>query len=174
MLLVGCTSGKTNEQPQEPEAPPVTILPAPEEPEAPTAETETIQLFFSKDEVPTPVEREVPKGADLLETAIYELVKGPTADEAAAGYWSWFSEETADVIQAITREGHVVIINFKEELPRLIPNASTSAGSSILISDLRETVFQFPEIEELELQLDGSCLAFGNWLQYGECLIIRR
>src|SRR5690606_11099912 len=135
---------------------------------------ETIQVIFPEGELARRVERQGPKGADLLETAGYELVEGPTADEAAGGDWPWCSDETAGGIQAITREGHMVVMNFKDDLPRSSPSASTSAGSSILISDLRETVFQFPEIEELELQLDGSCLAFGNWLQYGECLIIRR
>src|SRR5690606_29164879 len=104
LVLAGCTGGKSNEQPQQPEPPPATTVPTPgtEEPDPSEKETAKIQLFFTKDEAAVPVERELEATEDLVKAALYELVKGPTEAEQAEGIGSWFSAETANVIQEIT------------------------------------------------------------------------
>jgi hypothetical protein len=47
----------------------------------------------------------------------------------------------------------------------IIPNASSSLGSTILLGELNATVFQFPAVRSVEYRFEGSCDAFANWLQ---------
>jgi hypothetical protein len=55
------------------------------------------------------------------------------------------------------------------DLRSVIPNASTSAGSRLL-SQLDATVFQFPTVTSVTYRIDGSCQAFGEWLQVDGCV----
>ncbi len=59
------------------------------------------------------------------------------------------------------------------DLRPLIPNASTSAGSEMLLAQLGATVFQFPTVASVEYRIEGSCDAFFEWLQRG-CEVIER
>jgi hypothetical protein len=56
------------------------------------------------------------------------------------------------------------------DLRSVIPNASTSAESRLLLSQLDATVFQFPTITSVIYRIDGSCQTFGEWLQLDGCL----
>jgi hypothetical protein len=127
-----------------------------------------VQVWFSIDERPMPAQRRV--GGAPLDGALRALVVGPTEEERADGMHSWFSEETRGVIRRIRVEGGDVMIDFRD-LPDLIPNASTSAGSRDLLMSLNSTVFQFDWVESVEYRLDGSCDAFWEWLQR-ECEIV--
>jgi hypothetical protein len=131
-----------------------------------------VRVYFTRDEQPVPVERRVPADAPLR-GALRALLAGPTAAERAAGLESWFGEPTAQMLRGVTigADG-VAIIDF-DDFSGIIPNASTSAGSAMLLGELNHTVFQFPEIAAVEYRLAGSCDAFWNWLQRG-CGTIRR
>ena len=112
--------------------------------------------------------RTVAAESDPVVVAFNELVTGPTADEIAAGAGSFFSPATAAVVRSVTLSEGLLIVDFVG-LDVLTPNASTSCGSSALLAELNGTAFQFTEVERARYQLDGSCDAFGNWLQY-ECM----
>ncbi|CAN5727185.1 hypothetical protein BH23GEM10_BH23GEM10_11790 [soil metagenome] len=131
-----------------------------------TSPVDSVTLVFSRGEAPATVRRAVEDPADVHQ-ALALLVRGPTVDERAGGIHSWFSAETAGALRSVDvdADGHAVI-NF-DGLDALIPNASSSAGSRLLLVQLNGTVFQFPEIESVEYRLGGSCDAFGEWLQTG-------
>lgn len=133
-----------------------------EAPEPFLDETETVEVWFSRAEEPVPVEREV-RGA-ALDGALRALFAGPTEEERAAGISSWFSEETRGAIRRVQAEDGFVIADF-QDLPDLIPGASTSAGSQELIASLDFTVFQFSWVDSVEYRLEGSCDEFWEWLQ---------
>jgi hypothetical protein len=59
------------------------------------------------------------------------------------------------------------------DLRSVIPNASTSTGSTLLLEQLNATVFQFSTAERVDYRLEGSCDAFFEWLQRG-CEVIER
>lgn len=121
---------------------------------------------------PSPPAPAVTSSADL-ETALKDVVRGPTDAERAAGAQSWFSAETADVVNSVTLDtaGHA-IVDFKDLRP-LIPNASSSAGSEMLLRELNDALFAFPDVRSAEYRISGSCDVFGEWLQYG-CRIEKR
>lgn len=126
-----------------------------------------VQVFFTRDEEPVPVMRQVPRTDAVLRAALEVLLYGPTEEEREQGIWSFFSSETAGMLRGVSIDeaGHAVV-DF-EDLRPVIPNASTSAGSRILLSELNSTIFQFPTVRTIEYRIHGSCEAFGEWLQYG-------
>ena len=122
---------------------------------------------------PVPTYRLVPQTSAALRSALDQLVAGPTAIEANAGLTSWFSPATAFMIDSVSiRAGHAVV-DFRD-LREVIPNASTSAGSRLLLSQLDATVFQFASVHSVEYRLEGDCAAFNEWLQFGGCEPRRR
>jgi spore germination protein GerM len=142
----------------------------PEPRDTPPAEEQAVQVWFSHGERPVPVERMV--RAAPLDGALRSLVAGPTAAEREEGLTSWFSPETQGVIRRVRAEEGFVTVDFRD-LPDLIPNASTSAGSHQLLAALDSTVLQFEWVDSVEYRLDGSCDAFWEWLQRG-CDVVRR
>ncbi len=132
-----------------------------------------VWVFFTmaadENMTPVPAARSVPQTdneAVLVRTTLKELLKGPTDAEKAAGLISWFSGATADAITGVAGVGGEYTVDFTG-LNTLIPNASTSAGSQMLMSQLNSTLFQFDFVQSVGYTLDGDCAAFWEWLQMG-------
>jgi hypothetical protein len=134
-----------------------------------TGDTATVLVFFDDpdrgpDPQVFPVERTVAAPA-VLRGALEELLAGPTAEERAEGYHSFFSSETADQLVDVSIEAGVAEVAFSSELPELIPNASTSAGSASLLGALDATTTQFDSVDRAIYSLEGDVDAFYEWLQ---------
>jgi hypothetical protein len=134
---------------------------------------DSVTVVFTRDEEPAPTRRPVPGASADLRTALEWHVRGPTPDERDDGIHSWFSPETAGALRsvAVDSDGRA-IVDFVDLRP-LIANASTSAGSRMLLIELNGTVFQFAEIRTVEYRMEGSCAAFWEWLQH-ECHVVSR
>jgi spore germination protein GerM len=133
------------------------------------AEEATVEVFFTNADRGAepevfPVERTVALPA-VLRGALEALLAGPTSAEEAAGYRSFFSSETADQLDDVTIEDGVAEVSFSSELPDLIPNASTSAGSASLLAALDATTTQFDTVDRAVYSLEGDVDAFYEWLQ---------
>ena len=113
-----------------------------------------------------PVPRTVPATAPLR-GALDALLAGPTAAERGDGYGGWFSEATAGMLEGVRITDGVAYVDLAAELPDVIPNASTSCGSSSLLAMLDATVTQFPTVDRAHYSLDGDDDAFYEWLQMG-------
>ena len=134
---------------------------------------DSVIVVFTRDEMPAAVRRPRTNASPGLRTALEWLVRGPTPEEQAAGIQSWFSAGTAGALKSVEVDsaGHATV-DF-QDLRRLIPNASSSAGSAMLLQEVQGTVFQFPEIRSVEFRIDGSCDLFWEWLQQG-CHAVQR
>ncbi len=123
---------------------------------------------------PRPVAREAqaadPEGR--LEAAVSGLLAGPTQAERQAGYTSFFSEETALALNSAVIDADGLATVDLGDI-RFLSNASTSAGSEVLLGELNATVFQFDEIVAVEYRINGSCRAFWEWLQRA-CEVVPR
>jgi spore germination protein GerM len=138
-------------------------------PDAATADSLTI--YFSRNEDVVAVRR---PGADAtLESAMRSLLRGPTASERAEGIHSWFSDTTAGALRSVVIDADGRAIVDFEDLSGLIPNASSSAGSAMLLRELNATVFRAPDVQSVEYRMMGSCDRFWEWLQYG-CQVVER
>jgi hypothetical protein len=148
------------------------IRPPPER-SADRGETLTVRLYFTRDEEPEPVEREIPRGPGVLRATLEAQLRGPTAAERAAGLFSWFSDDTAGMLRDVRLDdAGRAVVDF-HDFSRTISGASTSAGSRILLNELNRTVFQFETVRSVEYRLEGSCDAFWHWLQ-AECTVVAR
>jgi hypothetical protein len=55
------------------------------------------------------------------------------------------------MLRSVTMDDdHHAVVDFDARLPDVIPNASSSAGSTQLLSQLDATVFQFRSVESVE------------------------
>lgn len=133
-------------------------------------EPAVVRVWYRRGEEPVAVPRAV--GGTPLTTALHELVAGPTAAERERGLTSWFSDSTRQVLRRVRLEDGFLVVDFVD-LPRLIPGASSSAGSEALLASLDSTVFQFEAVDSVEYRLEGSCADFWEWLQRG-CTMVRR
>jgi hypothetical protein len=134
---------------------------------APPPGERTVQVVFSCDEQPVGTWRAVPGTAqDTLAFALEALLSGPTAAERASGLSSFFSHQTAGMLNGAAVRDGVAYVDFRD-FSGIVPNASTSAGSAELLDQIAGTIFQFDGIREAELSFDGSCDAFWNWIQRG-------
>jgi hypothetical protein len=119
------------------------------------------------DMTPLPAARTVPSTEDpveLVSSTLEELLAGPNDAERDAGMASWFSPATAGTLAGVTADGGTFTADFAQ-LNAIIPNASTSAGSLMLLSQLNGTVFQFEFVQTIRYTLGGDCAAFWEWLQ---------
>ncbi|MDP1806912.1 MAG: GerMN domain-containing protein, partial [Acidimicrobiales bacterium] len=114
---------------------------------------------------PVALSRAVPQSPAVLRTALDQLLAGPDQAERAAGFSSWFSDATAGMVNSVALEPSGRAIVDLGDLRPIIPGASSSAGSRLLLSQLDATVFQFPSVRSVRYQLNGSCDAFFEWLQ---------
>ncbi|HUF13161.1 MAG TPA: GerMN domain-containing protein [Longimicrobiales bacterium] len=134
---------------------------------------DSVDVVFTRAEAPVVLRRPAARADEPLRSALEALLAGPTPQERAEGIESWFSEKTSRSLRsvAVDTDGHAVV-DF-EDLRAIIPNAGSSTGSALLLTELNGTVFRFPEIRSAEYRIVGSCDAFWDWLQYG-CRTVTR
>jgi hypothetical protein len=103
----------------------------------------------------------------VLTGAMRALLAGPSAAELRAGYGGWFSAKTADKLRSVQVRFSVAYVDFRD-FSRLIPNASSSCGSTLLLAQLHRTTMQFPTVRRAVYSFNGSRRAFYEWLQRAE------
>lgn len=132
-----------------------------------------VRLVFSRGDSAHGVARSVEMDDPGPEDALRLLLAGPSPAERRDGVHSWFSGATAGALRSVTlRPDSVLVVDFHDLRP-LIPNASASTGSAMLLRELNGTLLAFPEVAAIEYRMEGSCDIFWNWLQY-DCRIVRR
>ncbi len=160
------------------------IVPAPVEPSTPEPEpvapvepvpVMTLTIYFGNTELNPeledcslvfPVEREVSETEGVARGALNELFAGPTEAEEAQGYTSFFSEETADILKSVHVEEGTAYVDLEDIRP-IIPNASSSCGSTQLTAEIETTLKQFPTVDRVILAIDSDPEIFYEWIQVG-------
>jgi len=72
----------------------------------PSSPTMVVKVFFHKGEDTDPAvvvarDRTVPRSVKVATAALGQLLAGPTAAESRAGYWSFFSSDTAGMLRSV-------------------------------------------------------------------------
>ena len=141
-----------------------------------TSEQETVRVYFSCDRELQAVERPITDTADIplrIQTAFQEYIKGPTTTEQANGLYSGFTDHSPGMIDTVTlSDTDHLVVNFTDEL-RQVPNISTSNGFRETMELFDAMTFQFPEIQTVEYQIEGSCESFWEHMQ-SFCQIVER
>lgn len=113
-----------------------------------------------------PLKRELKEGEEPISTALINLFFGPTAAEREAGYNSFFSKETDYILHSVKVSKGMAYVDLKD-IRSIIPNASSSCGSAQILAQIRETLQQFPEINDFRVAIDSDPAPFYEWLQIG-------
>lgn len=133
----------------------------------------TITLFFQcaddtdVPDISTPTTRVVQETNGVIEATLGALLAGPTDAERTAGIQSFFSAESADALDSVELDGDHLIVDFNDGI--IINNVSTTTGGMYFMAELQANLFQLPEVDSIEFRLNGSCQAFGDWMEIGEC-----
>ena len=154
----GSPATPSTEPSTEPGAPP-TVAPA----------TMTVTVFFHRGQNADPatvvaVRRTVPKTAKVATASVKQLLAGPTAAERKAGYWSHFSAATAGMLRSVRISGGVAHADFRD-FRAVIPQASSSTGSTVLLAELDATLKQFSTVRSTMYSFNGDVGSFYEWLQ---------
>lgn len=136
--------------------------------------TARVEVFFPRGQGGScrrvfPVRRTVQAPA-VLTGAMTALLRGPTAAERRKGYGGWFSRRTASKLRSVNLVGGVAYIDFRD-FRRIIPGASSSCGSALLLAQLNRTALQFPTVHRAVYSFNGSRTAFYEWLQLSPPLL---
>jgi spore germination protein GerM len=128
-----------------------------------------VKVFFHKGEDADPAvvaarDRTVPRSVKVATAALGQLLAGPTAAESRAGYWSSFSSDTAGMLRSVRVAEGTGYADFRD-FSRIIPYASSSAGSAALLAELDATLRQFGNVDSTVYSFDGDEAAFYEWLQ---------
>jgi hypothetical protein len=128
-----------------------------------------LHVYFPHGQVGTNCARVAPvsrfvRTATPLAAAMRQLLRGPTAIERARGYGGWFSSRTAGKLRGAWIDGRTAHVDF-HDLRAIIPGASSSCGSALLLSQLDRTAKQFPRIRSVVYSFEGNRAAFYEWLQ---------
>jgi hypothetical protein len=77
-----------------------------------------------------------------------------------------FSDDTAGMFRGVRVTGDTGFADFRD-FRRLLPNATSSSGSTALLAELDATLKQFPTIKGTLYAVNGDVPAFYTWLQLG-------
>lgn len=137
---------------------------------SPTDRQGSVQVFLGSGDpndctAVTPVERQV-EGEPTLEKAMTALMAGPTDEERARGLGGWFGRDIAELLISAEVVDGVARVDF-EDLRPVIPNASSSCGSALLLAQLDQTARQFDQVSRTLYSIDGDATTFYEWLQMG-------
>ena len=143
----------------------------PDEPSlGPSADVFEVDIYLTNDALGDfctevfPVPRTV-TADDALTGALEALLAGPTDAEQAEGYGGWFSDETAGMLRSVEIVAGTVMVDL-DDLRPVIPNASTSCGSSALLGQLDTTALAAADGAASVLYLlEGEHDVFYEWLQ---------
>lgn len=109
---------------------------------------------------------------DRIEWGLRSVLAGPTDDERAVGFQSWFDAATADALNGVTLSNGHLVVDFNEAI--IVNNMSTSTGGLFFNAELQRNAFQFPEVESVEFHFNGDCAAWSGFFESDGCWVITR
>lgn len=113
-----------------------------------------------------PVSRGVYRAGKSPLVLLRQLFAGPTAEEKAEGYTSFFSAATKDSVRGVALRDGTAYVNLAD-IREMIPNASSSCGSASLLAQIEETLTQLPGIDRVIIAIEGDTQTFYDWIQVG-------
>lgn len=109
---------------------------------------------------------------DRIEWTLRSVLAGPTDDERAVGFESFFSPSTADALNTVTLTDGRLVVDFNEAI--IVNNMSTSTGGLFFNAELQRNAFQHPEVDSVEFHFNGDCEAWSAFFESDGCWVITR
>lgn len=116
------------------------------------------------------VYRTVPRTLQRLTETLKQLVQGPTDDEIALGFGSFFSADTADAFRSVTIQDGRAFIDFNAiTVPEVV---KSEQGRQFFVLNIAANALQFESVTSVEIRLEGSCEAFSELVGSTGCTVI--
>ena len=106
--------------------------------------------------------RRRPAAVNDLATALVVLLSGPNEADTAAGFRGLSNDSGR--IASSTPDNRWVTIDLPSTLADSFGAATTDTTAEQFLTQLNQTVFEFPEFVAAEYRLNGDCAAFGDLL----------
>jgi hypothetical protein len=113
-----------------------------------------------------PVERLAPIGENPAADVLNLLFAGPTPAEAAEGFVSIFSTETAAILLDVNLTADTAYVNLVDIRP-LLPEVSASCGREAFMAEVETTLRQAVPVQRVLFALEGDPALFYEWIQMG-------
>lgn len=133
------------------------------------SETKGIQLYYyslrdlnaATFDQPVIVARTVTYRGDIAQAAVWELLKGPSRDEARRlnARTSQDLSALGPLLIGVTVDGDTATVNFKKEALAILNSAA--ARQMMAKAPIEKTLLQFPEIKKVQYAIDGE--VFTEW-----------
>ncbi|MEN8178706.1 MAG: GerMN domain-containing protein [Pseudomonadota bacterium] len=114
-----------------------------------------------------PVLRSSPEPIDEPSAALEALFPGPTPEERAQGYRSFFSARTAGLLKHLKIESGTAYLDLRDKRTELA-GITSSCGSAEFFSQIQHTLGEYPEIQRIIFAIEGNPGVFYDWLEL-EC-----
>jgi len=113
-----------------------------------------------------PVQRVTAAGQDPVSTAMEALLVGPTPEESAAGFTSWFSSSTADaLLDASVDDAGLAMMDLDGDSILGMNNVSTTTGGDFFRGQLYGTAFALEEVSAVGFSIERSTSAFCTMME---------
>lgn len=128
-----------------------------------------VKIFLPRGAAGTECDRVLPvsrlvRPPAVLTGSMRALLAGPTASERQRGYGGWFAAKTSGKLRSVRISRAVAFVDF-HDFRRIVPGASSSCGSALLLAQLNRTATQFPTVRRAVYSFDGNRRVFYEWLQ---------
>lgn len=109
-----------------------------------------------------------------LEAALRAYLQGPTRAEKQLGYMTAVPTPFGDALQGVSVQGRRAIVSFTPALEARVGALPTAAADAFLL-ELKTTVFESGDIQQLDLDIAGECERFWRLLEgRGSCVTLER
>ena len=109
-----------------------------------------------------------------LRAALLNLMRGATKRERRLGCFSMFSRD-ANVLRGVNIvDGQAVVDFHRRPFRDQLAIVSASHAGAVFMTQLELTIFRFPNVNSIRCEFNGDCTAFGNFMQAGRCVVVRR
>jgi hypothetical protein len=102
--------------------------------------------------------------ATRLEAALRAYLRGPTRSEKQLGYMTAVPTPFGAALRAVSVQGRHALVSFTPALEARVGALPTAAADAFLL-ELRTTVFESGDIQQLELDVAGECERFWRLLE---------
>jgi spore germination protein GerM len=118
----------------------------------------TVKAFFNNDKLDPehtcvkvfPITREIGATRAVARAALQELLKGPTPEERAEGYYTQINAGVK--IQRLAIKAGVAKVDFNETLGYRVAG---SCRTSAIIAQITQTLKQFPPVKQVVISING-------------------
>ncbi len=116
--------------------------------------------------------RQVPAALGEFEAVLTGLLGGLTPDEEEAGFGTFFGPATAASLESVEFRGGHVVVDFNDAI--IVNGMSTSTGGLYFNAEILANLFQFSQVNSVELRFNGSCEAWSTLFEGDSCQITTR